>query len=590
MNTIKTRLTNTHIPGLDGLRAIAILGVVLYHLFPYQIKGGYLGVVLFFVLSGYLITYTCERDWKQDQFSISVFYMKRIKRIYFPLLIMIVTTHILLQLLFPAIGGLKSGEYLSIFGGYNNLWQITQNASYFSRVSNMSPFTHLWSLSIELQFYLVWPFVFLLTKKLPGRNKMASAVILLAGISLISAWIMSYMYQPDTDVSRLYYGTDTRIFSLFMGSVTALLQKSICARSARLQKYASFMFTFIIGLILLSYLSLDGQSALLYKGGMFVMSFAFCLLILLVTDRTLPFGRWLDIGFLSHIGKRSYEIYLWQYPIIFLFAYQKWTGTGALLFQIFLIGLLASGLFQFRYRIQSFLRRNITLTAKRKIYGMKKKYVSGLLSLMLVSIVFIGGCRSLTTDDTAQQPAENLERELAANTKLLETQQASAAKDFSDTSGNFTAIGDSVMLGAAQELKDLFPESIIDAKESRQVTQAKSILEVLSANKQLEPTVIIALGTNGPFSQEKGQTLIDYLGADRTIYWVNVFGEHLQWPDQSNETIRALAKQNKNVTVIDWASYAASHSEWFYDDGIHLNADGRRAYAHLIKEVLNEKE
>lgn len=229
-----------------------------------------------------------------------------------------------------------------------------------------------------------------------------------------------------------------------------------------------------------------------------------------------------------------------------------------------------------------------------------KKLLFIVMSLVLVPAFFVGGCSSLSSDKNIQTATGNLEQELEANTKMLEKQQASTSVEDKNTEVNtesdteintdtFTAIGDSVMLGAAQEIKNLFPESIVDAKESRQVVQAKSILEELDSNNQLNSTVIVALGTNGPFSMEKGQELIDYLGSNRTIFWITAYGEHLQWQDESNDTIQALAEQNENVTIIDWASYATSHPEWFYNDGIHLNADGRSAYANLIKEVLNEK-
>ena len=138
------------------------------------------------------------------------------------------------------------------------------------------------------------------------------------------------------------------------------------------------------------------------------------------------------------------------------------------------------------------------------------------------------------------------------------------------------------MLGASPAIKNILPQCIIDAKESRQVTSAKEIIENLDNQGNLGKIIIIARGTNGPFAEATGQDLIDYLGKDRTIYWVTVYGQHLQWQNDSNFIIHTLAEKNDNVHIIDWENTAPSHPEWFYDDGIHLNADGQVAYADLL--------
>ena len=148
----------------------------------------------------------------------------------------------------------------------------------------------------------------------------------------------------------------------------------------------------------------------------------------------------------------------------------------------------------------------------------------------------------------------------------------------------FTAIGDSVMLGAASVLEEEFPNAVIDAKESRQVWHGKELIDELKSENQLFEPVIIALGTNSPFSESSGQEILDDLGPDCTVYWVNAYG--IDWQEEVNATIESLAQKNANVHIIDWASTGAKHPEWFYDDGIHLNPDGQEGYAELIAESV----
>lgn len=334
---------NTHIHGLDGLRGIAVIGVILYHLFPNTIKGGYLGVSLFFVLSGYLMAATSVRDWKSVNFHIASFYRKRIRRIYPPLIAVIFITAGVLKLAAPnLLNGLQT-EVRSILLGYNNLWQISQNASYFTRIGNASPFTHLWSLAIEMQFYLVWPLLFLLYQKMcQSRGRRYSDLCILIP-ALASVLWLELKFQPGNDVTAVYYGTGTRCFSLLLGAYVGLhgnhkkkkIPQKAVVRSAE-------CFGVMMLLLIAAYLQMDGQANFTYRVGLIGTSLLFCALLKLAADRRLPMGRWLDRKPLAWLGKRSYEIYLWQYPVIFLFQYNKWDQLpGATAIMIVIILLLA---------------------------------------------------------------------------------------------------------------------------------------------------------------------------------------------------------------------------------------------------------
>lgn len=315
--------SNNHIKGLDGLRGIAVIGVVLYHSFPNIVKGGFLGVCIFFALSGYLIAITSESSWKKKDFHLLTFYKKRIKRIYPPLIIMVLTsTGFLLLSKSDAIRGIRK-ELFSVFLGYNNWWQITQNSSYFAKINNATPFTHLWSLSIELQYYLIWPFLFFLYKLIKNKfsNKASSYIFIIP--TIISFLVMMFLYKAGEDPSRVYYGTDTRAFSLFLGAIFGLAysnRKTRPLKPKKTKKYICMFYICIIATVAL-YLFTDGKSSFTYKGGMFIANIIFMIIIALASNSSLPVGRWLDIKPLSFIGKISYEIYLWQYAVIYFFNY-----------------------------------------------------------------------------------------------------------------------------------------------------------------------------------------------------------------------------------------------------------------------------
>lgn len=240
-------------------------------------------------------------------------------------------------------------------------------------------------------------------------------------------------------------------------------------------------------------------------------------------------------------------------------------------------------------------------------------------TLVLAVICVLGGCATITSGKK-NTDSKQLEAELAENAKRLEeeaeasetapaeetpTEETPAEETASEEGSveeaaeeeeetvavdpleSVTCVGDSVMLGAAPALEEALPDDgVVDAKESRQVVAAKEIIENLDKEGRLGSTVVIALGTNGPFNSDKGQELIDYLGSDRKVFWVNVYGANLQWEDQSNDAINTVVENNDNVTLIDWNKAAQGNSEWFYQDGIHLKPTGQEAYAKVIVDAI----
>ncbi|MCH5265075.1 MAG: acyltransferase [Lachnospiraceae bacterium] len=304
--------------GLDALRGIGITGIVLYHLFPSVVRGGFLGVPLFFVLSGYLMFITSEHNWKNGDFHIGNYYMKRVKKIVPPLftMVMVVCCYLTLTKSSLLIG--IRNEICSIFLGFDNWWQIGQKASYFTKLANASPFTHLWFLAVEIQFYILWPALFLLYRKCCqaiGDRKMCFAFLALA---LLSAGKMVFLYTPGEDPSRVYYGTDTMAFPLFIGMFLGAVRQQFTAMRFTIRKKAFPLFGMFLPIICLLFFTVDGQSPLLYQGGMFFVSLFFACMVLIIENQETQPGNLPEPVLLSLLGKKSYGIYLWHYPLIIL--------------------------------------------------------------------------------------------------------------------------------------------------------------------------------------------------------------------------------------------------------------------------------
>lgn len=303
---------------LDILRGIGISGIVLYHAFPSLFPGGFLGVPLFFVLSGYLMFVSSDTQWKQGIFRIRSYYRKRLARILPSLFAMVMGVCCYLTLFDPEqLIGIRQ-EICSIFLGYDNWWQIGQHTSYFSSFSN-SPFTHLWFLAVEIQFYLLWPILFLAYQKgsqIIGGKKMC---FFFAVLALLSASRMFYLYIPGSDPSRVYYGTDTMAFPLLIGMFLGALRSQyehLRFSVSRQTVYAVF-FCFLLSLCAL-FLLIHGQNDGLYRGGLLLISLFFAGVINLLENQEPTATELSDAPLLYLLGQKSYQIYLWHYPVVTL--------------------------------------------------------------------------------------------------------------------------------------------------------------------------------------------------------------------------------------------------------------------------------
>ena len=590
------------IEGLDGLRTLAIVGVTLFHMFPEAVPGGYMGVSLFFVLSGYLLAYTCSRQLAQGSFSVAGYFWRRIKRIYPSLLLVLLVSTGAYYLLVPDVVAAVRPEVVSVLLGYNNWWQIAQNADYFTRLINTSPFTHLWFMGIELQYYLLWPVLFFFYAVLQSFFGTRAALLFMAFLGLASACVMPLSYVPGDDVTRLYYGTDMRIYALLFGAVMGLQRAEAgphVMKSELLRKISCAAFVGMLAITIIAYFTLDGQNPLVYQGGMLAMTLLFCLLLRLTEDRGLPFGALLDMQGFRWIGKRSYGIFLWQYPVILLFSCMGWDKMpGWYFLEVALILLLAVWSDAVT---DCLLSRELPFRAKPMAMVRVACFV--VLSMCSMLVMEYGCCGIAASAESKASAVAELQAQLAeeeaeqARQNELAAEQAKAArieaaKGQIDLSGA-VCIGDSVMLGSSGRIRELLPACYVDAEVSRYVGGGLDAAKAFEAQGRLGNLVVIALGTNGPIAgyeryEVQTRQLLDYLGNSRHIFWVNVYCPHLTWQETNNNYIKKLAAEHGNVHEVDWYGLISQHPEWLTEDGIHPNSEGRVQYAKLIHDRIEQ--
>ena len=590
------------IEGLDGLRTLAIVGVTLFHMFPEAVPGGYMGVSLFFVLSGYLLAYTCSRQLAQGSFSVAGYFWRRIKRIYPSLLLVLLVSTGAYYLLVPDVVAAVRPEVVSVLLGYNNWWQIAQNADYFTRLINTSPFTHLWFMGIELQYYLLWPVLCFFYAVLQSFFGTRAALLFMAFLGLASACVMPLSYVPGDDVTRLYYGTDMRIYALLFGAVMGLQRAEAgphVMKSELLRKISCAAFVGMLAITIIAYFTLDGQNPLVYQGGMLAMTLLFCLLLRLTEDRGVPLGALLDMQGFRWIGKRSYGIFLWQYPVILLFSCMGWDKMpGWYFLEIALILLLAVWSDAVT---DCLLSRELPFRAKPMAMVRVACFV--VLSMCSMLVMGYGCCGIAASAESKASAVAELQAQLAeeeaeqARQNELAAEQAKAArieaaKGQVDLSGA-VCIGDSVMLGSSGRIRELLPACYVDAEVSRYVGGGLDAAKAFEAQGRLGNLVVIALGTNGPIAgyeryEVQTRQLLEYLGDSRHIFWVNVYCPHLTWQETNNNYIKKLAAEHGNVHEVDWYGLISQHPEWLTEDGIHPNSEGRVQYAKLIHDRIEQ--
>lgn len=611
-----------YITGIDGLRAIAVLMVLAYHLKLPFAKGGLLGVTIFFVISGFLITRILVSELESTHtVDLKKFWSRRIRRLL-PAVLTMTSLLILVSAVFNRVLFTKAcSDLLSAVFCYNNWQQIFRSVSYFENAGMPSPLTHCWSLSVEAQFYLLYPLLLIFFAKFQDwRRISACATLLMAVLSMGAMWVL---FDPSKDPSRVYYGTDTRAFSLLFGAFLVFLIQDRPAKRRRKGTRASWSSWDTAGaaaLLALFYMAAraDGSGSFLYRGGQAIASACTVLVILSLLDTDGVLSRILSTAPLKWISDRSYGIYLWHYPIILLISGGKkaaWWVHALEILLTFLMSALSYRLVETPVR-SGIIEKSISIirsepetrrerrlqirTLKRSIRAVSTTLV--LAAGVLLCVLFVPRENALDhIEEWEQQEKKAQEIAQRKTLELKETVSQDPGQDTVQTSGEaaptdeeilnslgLLLIGDSVAMGATDEFYTAFPCGISDVAVGRQTTESIGIYDAyVNAHGWNGDCVVFALGSNG-LLYDSLSTLREMLGPDRPLFVVTVRVPYVSWEGPNNQEARAFTEAAENTYLIDWYGISEGHWEYFAGDGIHLTLEGCRAYIDGIKEGVLE--
>ena len=595
-----------HVTGIDGLRTIAVLGVIIYHLLPTQLKGGFLGVPLFLLISGYFITYQFSKKIERgDRLGLKHFYAKRFYRLYPVLITMLVLTIAYITLFaHELLHDIRQIFVTNILWVYN-WWEIYHGQSYFDQFANQSPFTHLWTLGVEAQFYVLWPIIIFLLFKVFKKRSIVQYLVL--GLAILSAIEMAVLYHPET-LNRVYYGTDTRAFSLLLGSWLGLvwpldrLSTKVTVTASRILDGLGVIALIIT---LFGFITLDGQSSFTYHGGMFFYSVIGTVLLATIFHPGSHMNRWLTNPFFSWCGQRSYGIYVYQYPVLVFYERAIDVGVHPVISGIEELALIVI-ISEVSYRLieQPLAKRRLS-----DFHWQKIKFNNWKQAATATGVLLIAGTAGYGLCQPNVQPKKTtVQKQIEKNDQLTEkhNKQLSKGKNVETTKIStvqkeyqlskteikqaqklkVTAVGDSVMLDASNSLQQLMPHAYVDAKVGRQGSQTPKVLSQLKESGHLNQIVILNLGNNGAMDQKTIDDILKTIGKDRQVYWITPHIPSKSWQQQVNNQIQEIAKEHHNVHLVDWYAASNGQSGWFAKDGVHMNKQGNNHYAKLITKTI----
>jgi peptidoglycan/LPS O-acetylase OafA/YrhL len=674
--------SRSYLPALDGLRALAVIGVLIYHARPNLLPGGFLGVEVFFVISGFIITRALLNEWQENgRIALAAFWLRRARRLLPAVFLVLAATMVYVTLFQPEELTRLRGDVLASLAYVTNWHLVMANQSYFDTFQQPSMLRHLWSLAVEEQFYLVWPLI--IAAGLPILKRRMLFVLIIAGIAASTAG-MALLYTPGGDTSRVYFGTDTRAAGLLVGAALAFLVagRSVGRTNPMLLRALALCGIGFLALIAGATVWLDETQPQLYRGGFLAVSLMTAAVILAST-RPGVFSTLLALPPLRWLGVRSYGIYLWHWPIYMLvwpheptlgqlagqivavvlisaLSYsllekpvregalgRLWsqlrdgsragilyrgslvfsgTGAAALVVSLALIAVQARAPELPDYFQTASLRlQSSNIVASDTGSTVPGQSPLGRVQTTITSLTTESGgpcayemvaptwppsrttgpassaCSAPTTlfDPPIVLPQE--EPPVAAVTlpPVEEAPASPAAKAPTPVAPpsppppapgivanalRVTAIGDSVMLGAAYTLARSIPGIDVDSAVGRQASSIVDILRERVKSGQAADVLLIHVGNNGTLTTAQFEEIMQLAGPRRVIF-VNIMVPRA-WQDSNNAVLNAGVARYANATIIDWYSASIGHPEYFASDGIHLLPSGASVYAQLVINAI----
>ena len=606
-----------YLPSIDSLRALAVLAVIIYHVDVNYLPGGFLGVDLFFVLSGYLISSLIIKEYrKTGSLNLYNFYIRRARRLL-PAVYFMITVGLVVMVLFNEV--LLRKSHLDAIFGYiysSNWWYIFHKLDYFDSFGAQSPFKHLWSLAIEEQFYMVFPLLFLLVnrkKKSKDGTYILNKNFLYVVLGLILVSLIAHILLFDiNNISRIYFGTDTRAFSLLVGVVGAILYPMERLHDKVTQQqnmiYSVVSLASIATLITVMIYTSE-YNTWLYRGGFLLVAILGLIVIISSGKQHTLMSKLLSFKPVVFIGKISYSLYLWHFPVLVLTTPVSEIGNPNIIFvvlRVILTFILATASYVF---VETPIRKlgfknyiNVIFKKLKKRPRKSRKVYAAIVGL--VSILFLMGVcgKSVPFISTAfvKEMEANKETQFVNNGNNKDNNQEKSSdsnKDNKDNKDNkedknnsdkkyssVLVMGDSLTVDIGEKFQELYPGAVIDGKIGRQLYVAVEEAKNYSKYNNENSAIIFQLGTNGPFTESQIEELVkEFDKAD--IYFVNIKVPRA-WEKTVNIALKETQEKHSNVKLIDWYSVANSTKDLFEPDRVHLNQAGIAEMVTLIEKNL----
>jgi peptidoglycan/LPS O-acetylase OafA/YrhL len=589
-------------PGLDGLRALAVVGVLLYHAGVHWVPGGFLGVDLFFVISGYLITSLLIAEVERTGgISFAGFFRRRARRLLPALGLLLVVTTAALVAFWPDELAKVRGDIVASLGYVANWWFIVHHQSYFQATGRPSPLQHLWSLAVEEQFYLVWPATvgLLLAGSVATRRLKLVAAVAFGGAVASTAWMaviaVSHNVPYVADASRVYFGTDTHAMGVLFGSGAAVVA-ILGERQGWMQRFGDALdIAGVVGLAGVCWAMTHTSEFVpaLYRGGFLLFAALAALPVVAAGRERSWLGEGLGSAPLRWVGLRSYSLYLWHWPI-FVFTRPQldvpFTKGGDLLFRLALTFAAAEA--SYRWVEQPIRAKGLRAWAEGIAaavnFPRNWRTATALYAACVLIVVGAAGFM-LSAHHTPHPPPVSpvAVSPVAAHGAAAPTPAPAAASAPAPgglPTESMTAIGDSVMLGALPDLQQAFPGAMVDAVEGRQAAEVFATVDSLLANGRLGRIVVLQTGTNGTIDPAVLDTVLGKLAGRKVV----ILNAHVPrpWQNPDNAILAQAVRANGKVSLVDWNAAASAHPQWLWDDGVHLRTAGAHQYTDLIAAAL----
>ena len=573
-----------HISSIDGLRAIAVTAVVLYHLGISWIPGGFLGVDLFFVISGYVITRLILDSINQSSaLDLRAFYAARLRRIYPGFIFMVICTIIFIGVWAPEAIKRFLSDLPYALSGTINWFLVARHQDYFEAIGRPPLLQHTWSLAVELQFYLIWPIILLTVLKYFGKKNIARIALLIAIISGVTLFLVSLRLDQSNaqQISHIYFGTDTHSLGLFLGSALAVswIPQNL---SADIAKRAQDVIDGIgvVGLLglIATFLFIDEANASLYRIAFPLAGIFGCLVIISLVHPASRFAPLISSAPFRWVGQRSYGIYIWHW-VIFQVTRPSvdLTGESWALYLARVLLVLALADISLRW-VEIPFRQGVVQNWFR---GMKYRAPKVKLRQQLSVVVSVIAVLAVTSSISVQ--AINKADQISQDLLTVQEDQSSSQADLGSTTGLWVT-GDSVILGIRSKLESKEHISLINARVGRQAPELLAVMRVDQSSVPSSP-VVFNLGNNNALSEQTVVDIFEIVKNQPQIIVVNTAVPR-PWKDANNAIISKVAFRYPNVRLVDWDRVSKDRPELFAPDGVHLSPTGSDVYVDLVLTVL----